>query len=156
MIQSARAPTALGRIASPASNSKSKTLDQRVGSKWKYKRNEKLLVPVARHLERPCGRPDQLRTDLLRIQRETLEMRLVTEELWVRISSVAPAASLTQSLARLRAQLSENYRLQAAEAEAATLKPNNWLRRREQHQQLWRKKKIGSSRPLPNSEKSIH
>ncbi len=58
-----------------------------------------------------------MRSDLLRIQRETLEMRLVTEELWVQMSSVAPAAALTQSLARLRSQLAENYRLQAAEAE---------------------------------------
>jgi hypothetical protein len=71
----------------------------------------------SQQLERRSAALDQMRGDLLRVQRETLEMRLATEELWAQMSSVAPAAALTQSLARLRAQLTEYYRLQAIEAE---------------------------------------
>jgi len=76
------------------------------------------LYGRSQQLERRGAALDQLRSDLLRVQRETLELRLATEELWAQMSGLAPSASLTQSLARLRAQLSENFRLQAAEVDA--------------------------------------
>ncbi len=51
----------------------------------------------------------RLRDDLLRVHRETLEIRLVTEELWAQLSSAAPPAALTQSLGQIRSQLAEQY-----------------------------------------------
>ena len=63
----------------------------------------------------------QLRTELERIHRETLEIRLATEELWAQLSGVAPPAALTQSLGRIRAKLAQQYaqaNVEAAEQKA--------------------------------------
>ncbi|MCE5302831.1 MAG: hypothetical protein LLF97_06940 [Planctomycetaceae bacterium] len=57
----------------------------------------------------------QLRAELESMHRETLEIRLATEELWARMSGDAPPAALTQSLSRLRAKLAEQYSLANAE-----------------------------------------
>ncbi|MEN6407575.1 MAG: hypothetical protein ABFC77_14025 [Thermoguttaceae bacterium] len=57
----------------------------------------------------------QLRGELESMHRETLEIRLATEELWARMAGDAPPAALTQSLSRLRAKLAEQYSLADAE-----------------------------------------
>jgi chromosome segregation ATPase len=57
----------------------------------------------------------QLRGELGRMHRETLEVRLATEELWVQLSGAAPPAALTRSLGRIRARLAEYYRQSDAE-----------------------------------------
>ena len=57
---------------------------------------------------------DGLQRDVTQLHKDTLEMRLVTEELWVRISGRMPPAAMTRSLAELRAKLSDHYRLAAA------------------------------------------
>jgi chromosome segregation ATPase len=44
------------------------------------------------------------------MHRETLEIRLATEELWAELSGTAPAAALTRSLGRIRSRLAEHYR----------------------------------------------
>jgi fused signal recognition particle receptor len=59
-----------------------------------------------------------LRADVLRAQRETLELRLATEELWARLSSAAPPAATTQTLAQIRLELAEEQRLARDEREA--------------------------------------
>ena len=43
------------------------------------------------------------------MHRETLEIRLATEELWVQLSGAAPPAALTGSLGRIRTKLAEQY-----------------------------------------------
>jgi chromosome segregation ATPase len=57
----------------------------------------------------------QLRAELAQMHRETLEIRLATEELWARLSGDAPSAALTQSLGRIRAKLSAHYAQAKAE-----------------------------------------
>lgn len=58
---------------------------------------------------------EQMRADLNRVHRESLEMRLATEELWAQLSgSVAPAV-LNQSLARIRARIGDHHRLALSE-----------------------------------------
>ena len=57
----------------------------------------------------------QLRAELGRMHRETLEIRLATEELWVQLSGAAPPAALTRSLGRIRSKLAEQYRHANAE-----------------------------------------
>jgi hypothetical protein len=52
---------------------------------------------------------EQLRGELERMHRETLEIRLATEELWVRLSGAAPPAALSRSLGRIRSKLAEHY-----------------------------------------------
>jgi hypothetical protein len=58
---------------------------------------------------------EQLRADLTRRHRETLELRLATEELWAQMSQELPAEELAQSLHRLRNQVADHYRLARAE-----------------------------------------
>jgi hypothetical protein len=53
---------------------------------------------------------EQLRSELERTQRETLELRLATEELWVQLSGATPPAAVTRSLGRIRSRLADNYR----------------------------------------------
>lgn len=57
----------------------------------------------------------QMHGELERVQRETLEVRLATEELWAQISGAAPPAEVTRSLGRIRARLAEHYRQADAE-----------------------------------------
>lgn len=58
---------------------------------------------------------EQLRDELGSTHRETLEIRLATEELWAQLSGAAPPAALVRSLGRIRAQLTDQYRQAAAE-----------------------------------------
>jgi hypothetical protein len=57
----------------------------------------------------------QLRAELQQMHRETLEIRLTTEELWIKLSGAAPPAALTHSLGRIRNRLADQYRLANAE-----------------------------------------
>jgi hypothetical protein len=63
------------------------------------------------HVDRCRVSMEQLREELGRLHRETLEIRLATEELWVQLSGAAPPASLIQSLGRIRSKLADHYRL---------------------------------------------
>jgi hypothetical protein len=67
------------------------------------------------HLDRYRVALEQLRNELQRMLRETLEIRLATEELWVQLAGAAPPAALTSSLGRVRSQLADQYRLARAE-----------------------------------------
>ena len=49
------------------------------------------------------------------MHRETLEIRLATEELWAELSGAAPPAALTRSLGRIRSRLADHYRQAAAD-----------------------------------------
>jgi chromosome segregation ATPase len=64
----------------------------------------------AKHVDESAAALRQLRGELERVHRETLEIRLATEELWARLSDAAPPAALTQSLGRIRAKLAEQHR----------------------------------------------
>jgi hypothetical protein len=70
----------------------------------------------AEHVDQRWAALGQLRGELERIHRETLEIRLATEELWAQLSGVAPPAALTHSLGRIRAKLARQYAQANAEA----------------------------------------
>lgn len=53
---------------------------------------------------------EQLRADAARMHREAIEMRLVSEQLWLELSRHTPPVELTQSVSALRKRLAENYR----------------------------------------------
>ncbi|HEY2826731.1 MAG TPA: hypothetical protein VGJ04_03955, partial [Pirellulales bacterium] len=93
-----------------------KLADQQRRAEIELQEQRDAQIQRSDQLERRGAALDQLRDDLLRIQRETLELRLATEELFAQMSASVPSATITQSLARLRTQLSESFRLQAAEA----------------------------------------
>ena len=68
----------------------------------------------------------QMRAELSEMHRETLDMRIATEELWVQLSGSTPSAALAESLAAIRKRLSRHYdeasadlKQQKAELEAA-------------------------------------
>ena len=67
------------------------------------------------HIDRSRTAMEQLRDELGRLHRETLELRLATEELWAQLSGAAPPAALVQSLGRIRSKLAEHFRLANAE-----------------------------------------
>ena len=70
----------------------------------------------AEHVDQRWAALEQLRSELERIHRETLEIRLATEELWAQLSGAAPPAALTHSLGRIRAKLAQQYAQANAEA----------------------------------------
>ena len=57
----------------------------------------------------------RLREEVAAAQRETVEMRLATEELMARLGGTPPSAALTQSLAELRRKLADQHRHAFAE-----------------------------------------
>lgn len=59
------------------------------------------------------------REEIERKHRETLQLRLATEELWVRMSDGVPSTTMLQSLSKIRSRLADEYR----EAEARLAKP---------------------------------
>jgi len=69
----------------------------------------------ADHVDQCRAALKTLRTELERMHRETLEIRLVTEELWVQLSGAAPPAALTRSLGSIRTKLADQYRQANAE-----------------------------------------
>jgi hypothetical protein len=73
------------------------------------------LEKRAEHVENCRTALVQLRSELQGLHRETLEIRLATEELWAQLSGAAPPAALTRSLGRIRTQLADQYRLANAE-----------------------------------------
>jgi chromosome segregation ATPase len=78
-------------------------------------KKRELLEQRADHVEQCRAALEQFRTELKRLHRETLEIRLATEELWAQLSDAAPPAALTRSLGRIRTQLADEYRLANAE-----------------------------------------
>ncbi len=84
----------------------------------------------------------QLRSDVTRTQRETLEMRLATEELWTRLCGTMAPAALTQSLAQLRVKLADQQRLAHQElAEQRAELEQLGRRLGEQHESLGKQKR---------------
>ena len=67
------------------------------------------------HVDRCRASLEQLRAEVGRMHRETLEIRLATEELWIQLSGSAPPAVLPRSLGQIRAKLAEHYRQANAE-----------------------------------------
>jgi chromosome segregation ATPase len=77
--------------------------------------NRQAVQRRAEYVERSQAGLKQLREDLGRMHRETLEVRLATEELWAQLAGAAPPAALTQSLGRLRSKLADQYQLAQSE-----------------------------------------
>jgi hypothetical protein len=73
------------------------------------------LARRSEHVDQCRVALEQLRGEMGQMHRETLEIRLATEELWVQLSGTAPAATLTRSLGQVRAKLAEQYRMANAE-----------------------------------------
>jgi len=53
----------------------------------------------------------RLRDEVARMHRQTLELRIVTEELWTRLVATVDPATLVKSIGELRRQLSDQFRI---------------------------------------------
>lgn len=53
---------------------------------------------------------DRCRQEVEQKHRETLQLRLATEELWVRMSDSTPSTAMLQSLSKIRSRLADEYR----------------------------------------------
>lgn len=67
------------------------------------------LARRSEHVDQCRAALEQLREELGQMHRETLEIRLATEELWVQLSGSSPPAALTRSLGQIRAKLAKGY-----------------------------------------------
>ena len=61
-------------------------------------------------IERQRAGLEQVRGEVLNLHRQSLEMRLIAEQLWAQISDRMLPAEVTASIARLRVKLTEHYR----------------------------------------------
>ena len=88
-----------------------KILQQQQRGEAEVRRERDALRLRAEQLDGRESTLEQLRSEIARMQREALEMRLATEELWSQLSGALAPASLTRSLAQIRGKLAEHYRL---------------------------------------------
>jgi hypothetical protein len=68
-------------------------------------------------IERQKAGLDQVRDEALRLHRQSLEMRLISEQLWNQIGGQTSSAEVTRQVAELRRKLSEQYRLEEQQLE---------------------------------------
>jgi len=78
-------------------------------------RHRQALESGSQQLELRRAAVDQMRAELTLAQREALENRLAAEELLAQLSGAVPPAQLSHQIARLKARLTEGYRLEQAE-----------------------------------------
>jgi hypothetical protein len=60
-------------------------------------------------VERQRVAMEQMRTEIASVHRQSLEMRLIAEQLWAQITGRLSSAEITRSIASLRLQLSHQY-----------------------------------------------
>ena len=72
----------------------------------------RLLAERKIELDRRKAVLQRMQDDTQALHREALEMRLVTEQLWIEISEKAPADHVTELLGTLRGRLDEEYKAQ--------------------------------------------
>jgi hypothetical protein len=74
----------------------------------------------ARHdwIERQRVGLEQVRNEALSLHRQSLEMRLLAEQLWSQITGRLSPAEVTQSLAQVRIKLAEQYHLEEVQLES--------------------------------------
>jgi hypothetical protein len=63
-------------------------------------------------IERQKAGLEHVRDEALRLHRQSLEMRLLAEQLWAQISGALTPAEVTQAIAQMRLKLAEQYRLE--------------------------------------------
>jgi hypothetical protein len=78
-------------------------------------KKRQVLDRRAKHADQCRAGLLELRAELQQMHRETMEIRLATEELWIKLSGAAPPDALTHPLGRIRNRLAEQYRLANAE-----------------------------------------
>jgi hypothetical protein len=63
-------------------------------------------------IERQRGALEQVRDEALRLHRQSIEMRLLAEQLWSQITGAVTPAEAAQAVAQLRLKLADQYRIE--------------------------------------------
>ena len=63
-------------------------------------------------IERQKAGLEQVRDEALRLHRQSLEMRLLAEQVWSQVTGTVSPAEVTQALAELRLKLAEQYKIE--------------------------------------------
>ncbi|MCE9552783.1 MAG: hypothetical protein K8T91_05330, partial [Planctomycetes bacterium] len=79
-----------------------------------WRQRQESLETRSQQLESKQVALDQIRTDVAAQHREALELRLASEELWIRISEAAPPAGLERSLGQIRQRVAASYEMEHA------------------------------------------
>lgn len=69
-------------------------------------------------IERQKGSLEQARSEILGLHRQSLEMRLIAEQLWSQITGRLTPAEVTHAVAQLRLKLTEQYKLEEQHLDA--------------------------------------
>jgi hypothetical protein len=69
-------------------------------------------------IERQKAGLEQVRAEVLHLHRQSLEMRLIAEQLWSQLTGRLTPAEVTQAIAHLRLKLSEQYKLEEQHLDA--------------------------------------
>jgi hypothetical protein len=69
-------------------------------------------------IERQKAGLEQVRSEILGLHRQSLEMRLLSEQLWSQLNGRVAPAEITQSVAHLRQKLAEQYKLEEESLES--------------------------------------
>jgi len=77
----------------------------------RYDAKSEKLQNRERSLDERSEALHQMEATVATSHRETLEMRLVTQQLWTRLTGIAPPGELTSSLAQIRGRLSDHFRM---------------------------------------------
>lgn len=92
-----------------------KSSDREGAALWRRRAESELDQRRSRLLQREAALDkqqsalDQLRTEITTAHRQSLEMRLMAEQLWGQVQGRVPPAEVTQMIAQLRLKLSEQY-----------------------------------------------
>ncbi len=70
------------------------------------------LAAREKHFDQQMTTVEQTRQDILKVHRESLEMRLVAEELWAQVTGKVPAAEASQAIAKLRNRLATQFKVE--------------------------------------------
>ena len=89
--------------------------DQQRRAQAELQQRQQAVERQSQQLDRRRLALEQSRVQISERHRETLEMRLATEELWSELTGSFAPAVLTRSLAHLRARLADHYRLAGAD-----------------------------------------
>lgn len=73
-------------------------------------RQREAVVRRSRQVDQAQAAMEQLRAELGQVHRESLELRLATEQVWLQLSASVSPVELTRSLAEIRARLADAYR----------------------------------------------
>jgi hypothetical protein len=85
-------------------------LRSRTEVEWEQRRTRLATREAA--LDQQQAALDQLRGEITAAHRQSLEMRLMAEQLWAQVQGRMPPLEITQSIAQLRLKLGEQYKME--------------------------------------------